>query len=104
MSGLGSSSVNGRNRLPKPAAKTNACVISLTKRKNQRFLDFARNDKENGESYGAAGDFIPNDAMKLVSRRSLSQIERPRTEIDNAMMTPQGFRPEQTGDGRRAFQ
>jgi hypothetical protein len=33
MSGFGSSSVNGRNRVPRPAAKTNAFVISVMNRK-----------------------------------------------------------------------
>src|SRR6267143_393690 len=84
MSGFGSSSVSGRNRLPRPAAKTNACRILSTSRK-QRFLDFVRNDK--------------------ASRRcSLFQIERARTEVDNAMVAPQRFCAEQTGDGRGTFQ
>jgi hypothetical protein len=103
MSGFGSSSVKGRNRLPRPAAKTNACVISLTKRKSQRLLDFARNDKKNGESYGAAGDVIWNDKRRSCDR-SLSQIKRARAEVDNPMVASQGFGSEQTGDGRRAFQ
>lgn len=103
MSGFGRSSVKGRSRVPSPAAKTNACVISLTNRKSQRFLNFARNDKKNGQIYGAADDFIRNEE-EAVSQRSLSQIERTRTEIDNAMMPPQRFCAEKTGNGRRAFQ
>ena len=53
----------------------NECLSDFVhEQKIERFLDFARNDK------------------RSVPRDSLSQIKRPRAEVDDAMMPSQCFR------------
>ena len=65
----------------------NECLSDFVhEQKIERFLDFARNDK------------------RSVPRDSLSQIKRPRAEVDDAMVPSQCFCAEQPGDRRRSVQ
>ena len=65
----------------------NECLSDFVhEQKIERFLDFTRNDKRS----------VPCD--------SLSQIKRPRAEVDDAMVPSQCFCAEQPGDRRRSFQ
>src|ERR1051326_1280736 len=92
MSGFGKSSVKGRSRLPRPAAKTNACVIAVIQKILRFFLPTLK--LRRGRRLHSSG--------KAVAGYPLSQIKRACTEVDDAVMAPQRLRPEQSGDRCRA--
>src|SRR5437762_13286516 len=96
MSGFGSSSVKGRNRLPRPAARTHACVISFMRRKAKDSSASLGMRTRTDRSYGAACDFIRND--KGRSAVGLPQVKRARAKVDDAVVTPQCFCTEQAGN------
>ena len=79
-----------------------------TRCQNECLSDFVHEQKSRDSSrlrysYGAAGDFIHKE-YREGDVRFLFQIERPRAEVDDAVVPSQRFCTKQPGDRRRSFQ